>query len=375
MTDIVVVGAGLYGLTVARELAERDIRVTVIEQRSHIGGNAYSEIDQDTGIEVHAYGSHIFHTSNEIVWEYVNRFSSWTPYEHRVWSTFRNRVYPMPINLATINQFFETDLNPLGAHELIAREALEISNEPTNLEEKAISLIGRSLYEAFIKGYTFKQWQTDPRLLPADIITRLPVRYNYDNRYFNDTHQALPTIGYTGWMLNIADHPNISFEINTDFLAKKNDFVGQVPVLFTGPLDKYFNYEYGKLGWRTLDFEIEALDIDDYQGTSVMNFADESIPYTRIHEFKHFRPDRPVRDKTIIAREFSRYSDTDDEDYYPINSATDRAAIKSYRELVVAEKDVWFGGRLGSYKYLDMHMAIAAALTSVNNEIAPSLGI
>lgn len=372
MADLVVVGSGLFGLTIARQAADLGLDVQILEKRNHIGGNAYSEIDPATGIEIHTYGSHLFHTSNEAVWNYVNKFSSFIPYEHRVWTKHQEMVYAMPINLATICSFFGQDLSPNQARELIASHTAEFTSDPSNLEEKAISLIGRPLYEAFIKGYTAKQWQTDPKLLPADVISRLPVRYNFDNRYFNDKYQALPKAGYTSWLTNMADHKNIQVTLNSDFFESKNDIVGNVPVLYTGPLDRYFEFCDGRLGWRTLDFEFETLQIDDFQGTSVMNYADESVSYTRIHEFKHLRPDM-VRSSgsTIIAREYSRFSEEVDEDYYPINSADDRSKLNRYRELAAAEKGVWFGGRLGSYQYLDMHMAIASALSLWNNEIEP----
>jgi UDP-galactopyranose mutase len=314
----------------------------------------------------------LFHTSNEKVWDYVNKYTSFEPYEHRVWTKYNGKVYPMPINLATMCMYFERDLSPEEARKLIAEQAAEFTGTPQNFEEKAVSLIGRPLYEAFIKGYTAKQWQTDPRDLPSEIISRLPVRYNFDNRYFSDTHQALPKNGYTAWLSNMADHANITVELEADFFDSKSDMVGNVPILYTGPLDRYFEYEHGRLGWRTLDFEFETLAINDYQGTSVMNYADESVPFTRVHEFKHFRPDMVhTEGSTIIAREFSRFSNEHDEDYYPINSHSDRELLSRYREQANNESLVWFGGRLGSYQYLDMHMAIASALTMFENDIRP----
>lgn len=371
MTDLVVVGSGLFGLTIARQAAEAGLNVQILEKRSHIGGNAYSEIDAATGIEVHTYGSHLFHTSNEMVWEYVNRFTAFTPYEHRVWTKLSDKIYSMPINLGTICSFFEADLTPDEARKLVSSQAKEFDRDPANFEEKAISLIGRPLYEAFIKGYTAKQWQTDPRELPAEVISRLPVRYNFDNRYFNDTYQALPKDGYTAWLLNMADHQRISIDFDSDFFDQKIDLVGNVPLVYTGPLDRYFNYECGRLGWRTLDFEFETLPVDDFQGTSVMNYAAASVPFTRIHEFKHLRPDMVhTSGSTIIAREFSRFSDAHDEDYYPVNSTSDRDTLAQYRHLAKTEKDVWFGGRLGSYQYLDMHMAIASAINLFTKSIS-----
>jgi UDP-galactopyranose mutase len=371
--DLVVVGSGFFGLTVAERCAtELGLRVLIVERRDHIGGNAYSEAEPETGIEIHRYGAHLFHTSNERVWEYVNRFTSFTEYQHRVFSIFKGRVYPMPINLATICEYVGRVMSPQEARALVAEQAAEIS-AATNLEEKGISLIGRPLYEAFIRGYTAKQWQTDPRDLPAEIITRLPVRYTFDNRYFNDTYQGLPTDGYTTWLERMADHPLIEVRLSTDFFGQKDDLVGNVPVVYTGPLDRYFDFAEGELGWRTLDFEQEVLPCGDFQGTSVMNYADEDVPYTRIHEFRHFHPERThyPADKTVIMREYSRFAARGDEPYYPINTAEDRARLLRYREWVKGEDGVLFGGRLGTYKYLDMHMAIASALSAFDNLLRP----
>jgi UDP-galactopyranose mutase len=374
VTDLVVVGSGFFGLTVAERAAdELGLRVLVLDRRPHIGGNAYSAPDPDTGIEVHVYGSHLFHTSNPRVWEYVNRFTSFTGYQHRVYTNHRGQVFPMPINLGTINQFFDAALSPDEARALVAEQAAEIAGEHVaNLEQKAISLIGRPLYEAFIRGYTAKQWQTDPRNLPAEIIARLPVRYTYDNRYFADTWEGLPTDGYTAWIERMADHERIEVRLGTDFFDLKDDMVGRVPVVYTGPVDEYFGYVEGTLGWRTLDFETEVVGTGDYQGTSVMNYADESVPFTRIHEFRHFHPERDYpRDKTVIMREFSRFAEHGDEPYYPINTPEDRKRLLAYRDLAKGETGVLFGGRLGSYKYLDMHMAIGSALSRWENVIEP----
>lgn len=377
--DLVVVGSGLFGLTVAERCArDLGLRVLVIDRRAHIGGNAYSEKDPDTGIEVHRYGAHLFHTSNERVWEYVNRFTRFTDYTHRVYTTVGGVVYPMPINLGTINQFFASAHGPEAARALVAAQAGEVAGrKPSNLEEKAVSLIGRPLYEAFVKGYTAKQWQTDPTELPPGIISRLPVRYTYDNRYFNDTHQGLPADGYTAWLERMADHDRIEVRLSTDFFddsqpVNRDAVAGRVPVVYTGPIDRYFDHRAGDLTWRTLDFESEVLDVGDFQGTSVMNYGDVEIPYTRILEFRHFHPERDhPDDRTVIAREYSRFAERDDEPYYPVNTSADRERLLAYRELGRAEDDVFFGGRLGTYQYLDMHMAIGAALTMVDNVLRP----
>ena len=377
--DLVVVGSGLFGLTIAEQAASRwGLRVAIVERRSHLGGNAYSEIDPETGIEVHKYGAHLFHTSNERVWEYVNRFTSFTSYVHRVWTTVDGVVYPMPVNLGTINQFFSAAYGPDEARALIAQQAAEVDGqEITDFESKGVSLVGRPLFEAFFKNYTAKQWQTDPKDLPASIISRLPVRYNYDSRYFNDKYEGLPVDGYTAWMERMVASELIDVYLDTDFFDPENPLnkaavVGKVPVVYTGPVDRYFDYSAGDLSWRTVDFEKEVVDTGDYQGCSVMNYGDIDVPFTRIIEFRHFHPERDYQDeKTVIFREFSRFADHGDEPYYPVNTAQDRERLEQYRELMKNEDRVFFGGRLGTYKYLDMHMAIASALTMLDNELAP----
>ncbi|MGA0568908.1 UDP-galactopyranose mutase [Rathayibacter sp. KR2-224] len=377
--DLLVVGSGFFGLTVAERCAqELGLRVAVIDRRAHIGGNAYSEVEPETGIEIHRYGAHLFHTSNKTVWSYVNRFAKFTAYQHRVYTTHRGEAFPLPINLGTINQFFRSAYSPSQARELVASHAAENSSgEISNLEDKAISLIGRPLYEAFVRDYTAKQWQTDPTNLPAEVISRLPVRYTYDNRYFNDTYEGLPVEGYTAWLNRMADHPKIDVLLNTDFFDAATPFnksaaIGSIPVVYTGPVDRYFEYSEGPLSWRTLDFEREVLDVGDYQGTSVMNYADLDVPYTRIHEFRHFHPERDYNpEKTVIMREYSRFALTEDEPYYPVNTPDDRARLLAYRELGASEHHVFFGGRLGTYQYLDMHMAIGAALSMFENKLRP----
>lgn len=377
--DLVVVGSGLFGLTIAEQAAtELGLKVALLDRRSHIGGNAYSEKEKQTGIEVHRYGAHLFHTSNERVWEYVNRFTEFTNYVHRVYTRHNGIVYPMPINLGTINQFFNAAYSPAEAKALIAEQAGELAGtDPQNLNDKGISLIGRPLYEAFIKHYTAKQWQTPPEELPASIISRLPVRYNYDNRYFNDKYEGLPVDGYAAWLERMAAHPNIEVHLNTDFFEpghqySRENVLGQIPVVYTGPVDRYFDYAEGDLSWRTIDLEEEVLPIEDFQGCSVMNYPDADVPFTRIHEFRHFHPERDyTKDATVIMREYSRFANKGDEPYYPVNTSVDREKLLAYRDLAKGENNVLFGGRLGTYKYLDMHMAIASALTMLDNELAP----
>ena len=380
--DLLIVGSGLFGLTIAERAAvEHGAKVTIIDRRPHIGGNAYSEADEETGIEVHKYGAHLFHTSNQRVWEYVNRFTEFTGYQHKVYTNHQGEVYPMPINLGTVNQFFRSAHTPDEARALIAEQAGEFAGkDPENLNDKGISLIGRPLYEAFIKNYTGKQWQTDPKDLPASIISRLPVRYTYDNRYFNDTYEGLPKDGYTAWLERMADHPNIEVQLETDYFdtsqpLNKDATRGNIPVVYTGPVDRYFDYELGELGWRTIDLETEHLDVGDFQGTSVMNYADAEVPYTRIIEPRHFHPERDhyPTDRTVIQREYSRFAESGDEPYYPINSSSDRERLLAYRELADSEPRTLFGGRLGTYQYLDMHMAIGSALSMADNKLTDLL--
>jgi UDP-galactopyranose mutase len=375
--DLVVVGSGFFGLTIAERVAsELGKRVLVLDRRDHIGGNAYSEPEPETGIEIHRYGAHLFHTSNQRVWQYVNRFTEFTNYTHHVFTIFQGQTYSLPINLGTICQYFGRSFTPAQARALVAEQSGEIDTaEAANLEEKAVSLIGRPLYEAFIRGYTKKQWQTDPTELPAAVIARLPVRYTFDNRYFNDTYEGLPVDGYTAWLTRMADHPLIEVRLSTDWFDVRDELPPDVPTVFTGPIDKYFDYEAGELGWRTLDFETEVLPIGDFQGTPVMNYADEDVPWTRIHEFRHFHPERDYPgDRTVVVREYSRFAEPGDEPYYPINTPEDRSRLERYRQLAkieAAERRVLFGGRLGTYKYLDMHMAIGSALTMFDNRIRP----
>jgi len=382
--DLLIVGSGLFGLTVAERAAMSGLKVVIVEKRNHIGGNAFSYKDSNTNIDIHKYGSHIFHTSNQIVWDYVNRYTEFNNYVHKVYTRYNNEIYSMPINLGTINQFFKAALSPSEAKNLILGQKFSNnSSRSDSLEEKAISLIGEDLYLAFIKGYTKKQWQVDPSELPAEIITRLPIRYNYNNSYFDDIWQGIPKSGYTNWFERMVDHKNIEIHYNSDFFDPKSIYfkgstVGQLPIVYTGPVDQYFNHSYGSLLWRTLDFEIETLMTNDFQGNSVINYANEEIPFTRIHEFKHLHPEQNELyelNSTVIMKEFSRMSSVQDEPFYPVNSEKDRKILNNYRQIQVNEKNVYFGGRLGTYKYLDMHMAIASALTLWKNQLSVKFGV
>jgi UDP-galactopyranose mutase len=376
--DLVVVGSGFFGLTMAERVAEAlGRRVLVLERRDHLGGNAFSEAEPETGIEVHRYGAHLFHTSNARVWRYARRFTDFTDYRHRVFTRCRGQTYPLPINLQTICSYFGRSFSPAEARALIAAQAGALATaDAVNLEDKAVSLIGRPLYEAFIRGYTKKQWQTDPTQLPATVIARLPVRYTFDNRYFSDTYEGLPVDGYTAWLNRMADHPNIDLRLATNYFDVRDELPA-VPTVFTGPLDQYFDHAVGRLGWRTVDFECEVLPVGDFQGTPVMNYADEDVPFTRISEFRHFHPERAYpTGKTVIVREYSRFAAAGDEPYYPIGTPQDRARLACYRDLArreAVERSVLFGGRLGTYQYLDMHMAIGSALSMFENRIRPLL--
>jgi UDP-galactopyranose mutase len=362
--DLVIVGAGFYGATIAERAAARGLRVLVLDRRHHIGGNAYSEAHAETGIEVHRYGPHLFHTPNAEVWTYLNRFTAFTDFALRVWSSHRGQLYPMPVNLATISQFVGRHLSPAEARTLIATEAGGLDPQAaTNLEDKAIASIGRPLYEAFIRDYTAKQWQTDPRQLPAAIISRLPVRYTLDTRYFSDRFQGLPVDGYTAIFEQMLASPSIAIRLGVDWFDLNAAAPTGKPVVYTGPIDRYFGYAEGRLGWRTTRFETETVPVGDFQGTAIINYPDADVPFTRIAEYRHFYPERPYPgDRTVIVREYPRFASGDDEPFYPIDTAEDRARLARYKARAEAEPDVLFGGRLGTYRYLDMHQAIALAL-------------
>lgn len=361
--DFVIVGAGLFGAVVAERMATAGRRVLIIEKRDHIGGNCWSETDKESGVEVHKYGSHIFHTSFEDVWKYLNRFTTFNEYRHSVWTQYRDKPYSMPINLGTINSYYGLNLRPEEVEHFLKDEiGKEQYSQPQNLEEQAISLVGRPLYEAFIRGYTIKQWGKDPRELPAEIIKRLPVRNNYNNRYFNDRYEGIPTDGYGAMFERILDHPNIAIELSTDWFTVRDQYLDKVPIIYTGPIDAFFDFEHGRLEWRSIEFEKEVHDVPDYQGCTVMNYADAETPFTRIHEFKHFHPERTQGSKTIIFREFSNIVSEDSDPFYPVNTPRNTMLLKKYSLLAEQYKSVYFGGRLGSYRYIDMDDTVKAGL-------------
>ncbi len=362
--EYVVVGAGFFGAVIAERIATvLDKPVLVLEKRDHIGGNCHSQLDSETKIEYHTYGTHIFHTSNEKVWDYISKFTEFNAYFHQVLTTYKDKVYQMPINLETINSFYNVNLRPYEVKEFLAKEiAKEPYPNPSNMEEKAISLMGRPLYEAFIKGYTKKQWQKDPKELPDSIIKRLPFRTNYNENYFFDKWQGIPLKGYTKLFENMLDHKNIQLKLNTDFFEVKEQLNDDALIIYSGPIDQYFDYKHGHLEWRTLKFEKEVKGVRDYQGTSVMNYAEEEVPYTRIHEPSHLHPERePNEEKALIIKEFS-LKDDGSNPYYPINDERNSNLVLKYREEADKSENLIISGRLGDYKYYDMHHTINMAL-------------
>lgn len=354
-----MVGAGLSGAVIGRTLAEAGFDITVVDARSHIGGNCHTERDAQTGVLVHAYGPHIFHTDDAEVWEYVNGFIPFRPYVNRVKTTARGEVFSLPVNLHTINQFFGTTLRPEEARAFIAETQADTTiDTPQNFEEQALKFIGRDLYETFFKGYTMKQWGCHPTELPASILKRLPLRFDYNDNYYRHRYQGLPEHGYTEMIARILDHPAISVHLDTRF--DRSQAAGYDHVFYSGPLDGYFDYRLGHLGYRTLDFERFTHE-GDYQGCAVMNYGDADIPYTRITEHKHFAP-WESHEASVCYREFSRASGPDDIPYYPIRQVREKALLAEYTALAETAGNTTFVGRLGTYRYLDMDVTIREAL-------------
>ncbi|WP_282170657.1 UDP-galactopyranose mutase [Ruegeria atlantica] len=357
--QFLMVGAGLSGAVIGRELAEQGHDITVVDSRDHIGGNCHTERDADTDVMVHVYGPHIFHTDDEEVWQYVNQYANFLPYKNRVKTTSRGQVYSLPVNLHTINQFFGKTMRPDEAHAFITEEQADTSiTDPQSFEEQAMRFVGRDLYEAFFKGYTIKQWGCHPSELPASILKRLPVRFNYDDNYFFHKFQGMPENGYTDMIGGILDHPSITVKLNTTFDRNMAD--GFDHVFYSGPLDGYFDYELGRLGYRTLDFERFTYD-GDYQGCAVMNYGEEEVPFTRITEHKHFAP-WETHEGSVCYREFSRAAGPDDIPYYPIRQVKEKALLSEYVALAEDTQNVTFVGRLGTYRYLDMDVTIRESL-------------
>lgn len=356
-----VVGAGFSGAIIARHLSEKGHKVLLIDERPHIAGNCHTERDSSTGVMLHQYGPHIFHTADQRAWDYVRRFGNFRPYINRVKAISQGRIYTLPVNLLTINQFFNTTLSPSEARAFIEKKADKSIKEPQNFEEQALSMIGPELYKAFFYGYTRKQWGLEPSELPASILKRLPLRFNYDDNYFNHPYQGMPEDGYTAIVENIIKSDNIELRLNTSFEQVSEKFRH---TFYTGPIDRYFDFRIGRLGYRTLDFKrIESEG--DFQGTAVINYCDQDVPFTRISEHKHFAPwEADTLPRTVCFREYSRLAGPEDVPYYPIRLVNEKTMLDSYIKLARETSGVSFLGRLGTYRYLDMDVTISEALVA-----------
>lgn len=356
---IAIIGAGFSGAVVAHQLAQTGMfSIDVFDSRSHVAGNCHTQRDLATGVMAHVYGPHIFHTSNKQVWDFVNQFDEFVPYINRVKAFARGRVFSLPINLLTINQLFNRQFSPSEAQAYLASLSQSQGYEPQTFEEQALHFVGQEIYETFFKGYTLKQWGVEPSELPASILKRLPVRFNYDDNYYASSYQGIPKHGYTALIENMLDSSAITVQLSTRFdRSLKADYAH---VFYSGPIDAWFGYELGRLGYRTLDFEQIRAD-GDYQGNAVINYCDADVPWTRIAEHKHFAP-WETHDKTLVCREYSRFCGDDDIPYYPIRLVKDKSLLQRYVELAKQESAVSFIGRLGTYRYLDMHVTIAEAL-------------
>ena len=355
-----IVGAGFSGAVVARELAEAGHSIVVFDARDHVAGNCFTA-RHATGVMVHTYGPHIFHTQHEHVWQYINKFGEMMPYQHRVKAISKQTMYSLPVNLKTINQFFDRNFDADEAEKFIASKADNTITDPVSFEDQGLRFVGRELYEAFFAGYTSKQWGVDPKELPASILARLPVRFNDDDTYFSHPYQAIPKDGYTPIVEAILNHEEISVHLGTRFSPTESKEFGSFDhIIWTGPIDAYFGFEFGRLGYRTLDFVPEVAD-GDYQGHPVVNYCDTDVPYTRITEHKHFAP-WESHDKTIVYREFSRLCGETDTPYYPIRLVKEKEQLLNYVQRARDAKGVTFIGRLGTYRYLDMDVTIHEAL-------------
>ena len=366
MYDYLIVGAGLFGSVFAHEAALKGKKVKVIEKRNHIAGNIYTR--EEEGIQVHQYGAHIFHTSDKEIWDYVNQFAEFNRYTNSPVANYKGEIYNLPFNMNTFNKLWGV-VTPAEAQAKIDEQRAVLNGKtPENLEEQAISLVGTDIYEKLIKDYTEKQWGKPTTELPAFIIRRLPVRLTYDNNYFNDTYQGIPIGGYTQIVEKMLDHENIDVETNVDFFTNKEQYLKDFPkIVFTGMIDEFFDYKLGELEYRSLRFENETLDMENYQGNAVVNYTDAETPYTRIIEHKHFEFGN--QEKTIITKEHSKTWEKGDEPYYPVNNDRNNHLYKSYKKLADEQGNVIFGGRLGHYRYYDMHQVIRAALQCVRNEL------
>ena len=371
--DYLIVGSGLFGSIFAYEANKRGKKCLVIEKRNHIAGNIYTE--KEYGIQVHKYGAHIFHTSNKEVWDYINQFADFNRYTNSPVARYKDELYNLPFNMNTFNKIWGV-VTPEEAKKKIEEEKKEANiTNPQNLEEQAISLVGKTIYEKLIKGYTQKQWGKECKELPSFIIKRLPVRFIYDNNYFNDTYQGVPIGGYTAMIEKMLK--GIEIRLNTDFFDNREEFENTAKkIVFTGPIDKFYNYQFGELEYRSLRFETRVEEVENYQGNAVVNYTESQIPYTRVIEHKHFEfgaslgkeAEGETKNKTIITKEYPDKWGQGKEPYYPINNERNNDIYEKYRKLAEVESKVIFGGRLGEYKYYDMHRVIERALEVVRDE-------
>ncbi len=358
MFDYLIIGSGLYGAVCAHELTKQGKKCLVVEKRNHIGGNIYTENVE--GINVHKYGAHIFHTSNKQVWDYVNQFAQFNNYINCPVARYKNELYNLPFNMNTFTKLWPDVFTPEDAKKRIEEERKSgYTENPQNLEEQAINLVGKTIFEKLIKGYTEKQWGKSCKDLPAFIIKRLPVRFTFDNNYFNDRYQGIPEGGYTKMIEKMLEGSEV--RLNCDYFENKNELEGLTKkVIFTGAIDRYYDYCFGPLEYRSVRFETETLSLENYQGNAVVNYTDRDVPYTRIIEHKHF--EFTSSPKTVISKEYSSEWKLGDEPYYPVNDEKNNSLYQKYKELADKETNVFFGGRLGAYKYYDMHMVILSAL-------------
>lgn len=364
MYDYLIIGAGLYGAIFAHEATKKGKKVLVIERRRHIGGNIYTE--QIEGINVHKYGAHIFHTSDKTVWNYIQQFTEFNHYVNTPIANYKGEIYNMPFNMNTFSKMWGI-FTPDEALAKIEEQRKEITTEPQNLEEQAISLVGRDIYEKLIKGYTEKQWGRDCKGLPAFIIKRLPVRLTYNNNYFNDRYQGIPIGGYTAMIQKLLD--GVDVQLETDYLQRKRELDAKAKrIIYTGPIDAYFDYQLGTLEYRSVRFETEVINKENYQGNAVVNYTDRETPYTRVIEHKHF--EFGTQPKTVVSWEYSAEWKLGDEPYYPVNDEKNSLLYQEYKKLADKEDRVVFGGRLGEYKYYDMDKVIASALQLCEKELS-----
>lgn len=362
---ILIIGAGFSGAVVAHELAKRgNCSIEIWDERPHIGGNCFTEKDEKTGITVHTYGPHIFNTDRKEIWDYVNNFTEFVPYVNRVKGVYKGNVYSLPINLHTINQFFSKTLSPKEAYSFIESIADKSINEPKSFEDQALKFVGKDLYKAFFHGYTKKQWGCEPRELPASILKRLPIRFNYNDNYYNNEFQGIPKYGYTPIFEKLLDHPDINLFINKKFTPGINISMFD-HLIYTGPIDAFFDFKFGRLSYRTVTFKKEYAD-GDFQGNAVINYCDESVPFTRVHEHKHFTPWEKF-DKTVYFHEYSKETEPEDIPYYPKRLANDLIVLDKYLAETKKLNNVSFLGRLATYKYMDMHHVIGEALEFVKH--------